>query len=217
MPVAPLPRLRLAIVNDYEIVVAGVRAMLAGHRELTVVPLDRLAVDTGSVDVVLYDNFAQRWQDHDHLEDLIEQSRAKVVVFTWTSEQTSIDRALALGAAGYLSKGLSATEIVAALQAIHRGETVVSPAHVRPETRDRATADWPGQADGLSSRESEILALITQGLSNDAIAAATYLSINSVKPYIRTAYLKIGVQTRAQAVRYGMQHGFEPARTSAVR
>ena len=57
-----------------------------------------------------------------------------------------------------------------------------------------------------------MLALITQGLSNQEIAERSYLSINSVKTYIRTAYRKIGVTRRSQAVVWGMQHGFEPDR-----
>jgi DNA-binding NarL/FixJ family response regulator len=215
MPLA-VPQINLAIVNDYEIVVAGVHAMLSGHPEVRLVQLDARALETGSVDVVLYDNFGQRWHDDRHLKDLIEHSRAKVVVFTWTFELTSISNALAAGASGYLSKGLSTTEIVTAIQAIHRGEVVTSAGHERTAARDRAKGEWPGQEHGLSPRESEILALITQGLSNDDIAAAAYLSINSVKSIIRTAYKKIGVKTRSQAVRYGMQHGFEPHRTSAV-
>jgi NarL family two-component system response regulator LiaR len=215
MPAAPPDNIRLAIVNDYEIVVAGIHAMLGGYREVTLVDLDDRALDAASVDIVLYDNFAQRWHDNNHLEDLIERSMAKVVVFTWTFENASVGRAFDAGASGYLSKGLSASEIVSALQLIHRGQKVTGRAHARTEAHD--AGHWPGQTKGLTSRESEILALITQGLSNDDIAAAAFLSINSVKTYIRSAYRKVGVQTRAQAVRYGMQHGFEPERTSAVR
>jgi DNA-binding CsgD family transcriptional regulator len=63
---------------------------------------------------------------------------------------------------------------------------------------------------GLTAREAEVLALITQGFSNQEIAERSYLSINSVKTYIRTAYRKIGVTRRAQAVVWGMKHGFEP-------
>jgi DNA-binding CsgD family transcriptional regulator len=55
-----------------------------------------------------------------------------------------------------------------------------------------------------------VLAFITQGLSNKEIARDAYLSINSVKSYIRTAYRKIGVERRSQAVVWGMQHGFTP-------
>ena len=217
MPEASAPRLRLAIVNDYEIVVAGVRSMLSGHPEVTLVDLDDRALHTGSVDVVLFDNFAQRWHDNSHLEDLVAGSLAKVVVFTWTFDSAAISRAYEAGASGYLSKGLSAAEIIAALQSIHLGHQVTCPAHELTETLHEDVGAWPGQAEGLSPRESEILAFITQGLTNEEIAAAAYLSINSVKTYIRTGYRKIGVQSRAQAVRYGMQHGFEPARTSAIR
>ena len=74
----------------------------------------------------------------------------------------------------------------------------------------------PGREAGLTAREAEVLALITQGLSNQEIAQRSYLSINSVKTYIRTAYRKIGVERRAQAVVWGMQHGFEPDRTRIV-
>lgn len=70
--------------------------------------------------------------------------------------------------------------------------------------------DWPRRDVGLSPREAEVLALITQGLTNLEIAERSYVSINSVKTYIRAAYRKIGVTSRSQAVRWGMQHGFEP-------
>ena len=77
-------------------------------------------------------------------------------------------------------------------------------------------ADWPGREIGLTQRESEVLALITQGLTNQEIADKAYISINSVKTYVRTAYRKIGVSRRAQAVSWGMDHGFRPQRARTV-
>ena len=68
----------------------------------------------------------------------------------------------------------------------------------------------------LSAREAQVVALIVQGLSNAEIAATAFLSINSVKTYIRTAYRKIGVTRRAQAVVWGMTHGFAPDGLSGV-
>jgi DNA-binding CsgD family transcriptional regulator len=62
----------------------------------------------------------------------------------------------------------------------------------------------------LTDRESEILALITQGKSNAEVAALTYLSPNTVKSYIRAAYRKIGVESRTQAVLWGVKNGFTP-------
>ena len=69
--------------------------------------------------------------------------------------------------------------------------------------------DWPGREEGLTEREAEIIALITQGKSNDEIAAVSYLSKNSIKSYIRSAYRKIGVTSRTQAVLWGVDHGFK--------
>ena len=70
--------------------------------------------------------------------------------------------------------------------------------------------DWPGRQEGLSDRESEILALITQGKSNTEVARLTFLSPNTVKTYIRSVYRKIGVASRTQAVLWGVAHGFTP-------
>jgi two-component system, NarL family, response regulator LiaR len=69
---------------------------------------------------------------------------------------------------------------------------------------------WPGQTEGLTVRESEVVAHITLGLSNKEIASRAYLSINSVKSYIRSAYRKMGVTTRSQAVLWAVHHGFLP-------
>ena len=87
------------------------------------------------------------------------------------------------------------------------------------ETESASTVvagEWPGQEAGLSARESEIIALITKGLTNQEIAERAYLSINSVKSYIRSAYRKIGVTRRSQAVAWAMQNGFEPDRVRRV-
>ena len=70
--------------------------------------------------------------------------------------------------------------------------------------------DWPGRGEGLTDREAEILALITQGKSNAEVAAHTYLSPNTVKSYIRTIYRKIEVGSRTQAVLWGVKNGFTP-------
>jgi len=70
---------------------------------------------------------------------------------------------------------------------------------------------YAGEADGLSPREATVLGRVVQGLSNQEIADELYLSINSVKTYIRSAYRKIEAVSRAQAVAWGIQHGFPAA------
>ena len=76
--------------------------------------------------------------------------------------------------------------------------------------RTSSGLDWPGRGEGLTDREAEILALITQGKSNAEVAALTYLSPNTIKSYIRTIYRKIDVLSRTQAVLWGVKHGFTP-------
>ena len=84
-----------------------------------------------------------------------------------------------------------------------------------PAAAGAGTADWPGREHGLSDRESEVLSLICQGLSNQQVAQNLYLSINSVKTYIRTLYRKIGVESRSQAVIWGLGHGFTSSRATS--
>ncbi|MGY2702333.1 MULTISPECIES: LuxR C-terminal-related transcriptional regulator [unclassified Nocardioides] len=207
--------IRVAIVNDYEIVVAGVAAMLAPHQDrVNVVELDAGVRVVSDVDVILYDTFGQIQGDGVDLEDLVHGSDARVVIFSWNIQAGLVRTALDRGASGYLSKGMSADEIVAGLEAVHTGETVTPRGTAEPG--DRIAGEWPGRDRGLTARESEVLALITQGLSNQEIAERTYLSINSVKTYIRTAYRKIRVARRSQAVAWGMQHGFEPDRVRSI-
>ena len=109
---------------------------------------------------------------------------------------------------GYLSKTLPAADLVAAIEAVHAGEIVIS--EHRGRTPSAPGLDWPGRLEGITDRESEILALITQGMSNAEVARLTYLSPNTVKSYIRSVYRKIGATSRTQAVLYGIRHGFAP-------
>jgi len=77
-----------------------------------------------------------------------------------------------------------------------------------------SSGTWPAQDLGLTEREAGILALITQGLRNEEIAHRSYLSINTVKSYIRSAYRKMGVESRSQAILWGVDHGFVKRRSS---
>ena len=114
-----------------------------------------------------------------------------MVVYTWNFHPDLVASATEQGVHGYLSKALPARDLVAALEAVHAGEFVVS--EVPGRVRTAPGLDWPGRDEGLTDRESEILALITQGSSNADVASQTYLSPNTVKSYIRSVYRKIGV------------------------
>ncbi len=176
---------------------------------IEVIEMDANRMVEHDVDIALYDSFAQPEADEQSLGLLVANPRAsKVVVYTWNFHPDLVARACALGARGYLSKTIPARDLVAAIEAVHAGETVISD----PPGRERRVTglDWPGRGEGLTERESEVLALITQGRSNADVAAMTYLSPNTVKSYIRNIYRKIGASSRTQAVLWGVAHGFAP-------
>ena len=205
--------LRIAIVDDYAVVIAGVASFLAAER-IDVVETGASMPVLTDVDIVLFDTFGQVQGDGIDLEDFVRDSGAKVVIYSWNLQPEMIRDAVAAGARGYLSKVLTGPEIVAALERVMNGEIVILPGD--NETSVDGAGDWPGRAAGLTPREAEILALITQGLTNQEIADRVYLSINSVKTYIRTAYRRIGVERRSQAVLWGVANGFEPDQLRTV-
>lgn len=204
------PPIRVALVDDYDVVLLGLAQMLDQYRDRVIIA----EIDTNEplkdiVDIVLYDSFAQPESDHDEISVLVENPRARrVVLYTWNFHPDLIRTARQQGVHGYLSKTLPARDLVAALEAVHAGQVIVSD----PPPRARSTSglNWPGRGEGLTDRESEILALITQGKSNAEVAALTFLSPNTVKSYIRTIYRKIDVASRTQAVLWGVNNGFTP-------
>jgi DNA-binding NarL/FixJ family response regulator len=200
----------VALVDDYDVVVLGLAQMLEQYRDrLVIAEIDTNKGLHDAVDIVLYDSFAQPESDHEEIRVLVQNPRARhVVVYTWNFHPDLVEQARDQGVHGYLSKALSARELVAALEAVHAGEIVFS----EPPRRARSAngLNWPGRADGLTDREAEILALITQGKSNAEVATLTYLSPNTVKSYIRTVYRKINAGSRTQAVLWGVANGFTP-------
>jgi DNA-binding NarL/FixJ family response regulator len=207
---APDSPILIALVDDYDVVVAGVAQMLYQYRErVLVAELDANASLADKVDIVMYDSFAQPESDHHEIAALVRNPRARrVVVYTWNFHPDLIEQARRQGVHGYLSKTLAARDLVAALEAVHAGETVISDAPQR--ARSAVGLDWPGRGEGITDREAEILALITQGKSNAEVATLTFLSPNTVKSYIRNVYRKIGAASRTQAVLWGVEHGFTP-------
>ena len=205
---------RIAIHDDYELVVAGVAALLSPYADrIEVIELDSNEPTTSDVDIVLYDTFGQDQGERIDFASISVAGTPKVVVFSWNLQPELVEGAVSNGAAGYLWKGMPVADMVDAIEKVHAGQTITPPEATRPDTEAGA---WPGKEFGLSGREAEVVALITQGLTNQEIADRVYLSINSVKTYIRTAYSKIGVQRRAQAVAWGLNNGFEPDHVRTV-
>ena len=129
-PARSEPRpVRLALVDDYEVVLRGVAHMFEQYKDqIEIVEIDTNEPVSQHVDIALYDTFAQPEANRAGIETPVANPRAhKVAVYTWAFAPELIDAALAKGACGYLSKTLQAAELVDALLRIHAGEVVVSP------------------------------------------------------------------------------------------
>ncbi len=206
--------LKLAVANEYPLVIAGLYALLQPYKDrVNVVETVVNAPVVSEVDVVLRGTLDS---PHAPLPDprrLLGSRNAKLVVYGWDSSEGEVRAALASGASGYISKTLPVEDLVDALERVHRGERVVRSGGGDLDEAD-GLSRWPGDEHGLSARESEVLALICQGLSNAEISQQAYIGINTVKTYIRSAYRKIGATTRPQAVIWGLSHSFatEPQR-----
>lgn len=194
--------LRIALIDDHELVGQGLTQMLepfAGRVRL--VDADARSSVRERVDVALFDPNARSLD----VETLLAAADARrLAVYSWTLEPDRVKESLRHGADGCLSKCLSAADLVDALERINAGEIVVT--EDRPAGRGRSS----GHRNVLTVRESEIIALITQGLSNQEIAERAFLSINTIKSYIRSSYRKMNVTTRSQAVLWGIDHGMRP-------
>lgn len=215
-PMTDGPPLRVAILNDYEIVVKGLARMFEPFSErIGVVEVTASKPAASECDIALYDTFSQTQEVPSDIEEVLRESHAKrLVIYSWNLHPELVKASLRRGASGYLAKRLDAAELVRSLERIHAGEIVVTadPTEPVPEA-----GDWPGRRQGLTTRESEIIALITQGLSNQQIADRAFLSINSVKSYIRSSYRKMAVTSRSQAVLWGIENGFRPDHVRLLR
>jgi DNA-binding NarL/FixJ family response regulator len=143
----------IALVDDYDIVVMGVAHILEQYSDrVTIAELDSNQDVADTVDIVLYDSFAQPESDHEEISVLVRNPRARhVVMYTWNFHPELIDTARARGVHGYLSKALPARDLVAALEAIHAGEIVISEPPARARTLNGL--NWPGRNEGLTDRE----------------------------------------------------------------
>ena len=117
---------------------------------------------------------------------------------------------LAMGVADVMSMDVTAESLLERLERAAEGRRI-APAAVRRHARDAARL-----AAGLTEREVAVLELIAAGLSNHQIAAELYVSINTVKTYVRTAYRRIGVTSRSQAVIWAMRQGLGPQTEAPV-
>jgi NarL family two-component system response regulator LiaR len=189
--------IQVALVNDAELVLRGLEAMLQPFSDrLTVTELDVHDNPGGNVEIAFFDTHGHPWGGVDRVHSLAGDTRVgAVVVYTWQLPPGQLDVVLAAGARGVLSKSIPAVDLADSLLAIDAGETIVSPAFRGPGDPER-----PGPDLDLTSRESDVAALLARGLSNREIAAALFISEHTVKTHLKSIFRKAGVASRARAI-----------------
>lgn len=198
--------LRVTLVDDSDLAAAGIEALLAPYSDRVLLVRNRDALaHPESVDVVLYEPLNLSGTASAMLRDLLGRVEAQTAVFSWAA----VGELPTATARPYLSKNLSGSGLVVRLEEVASGrfaEAVTGPAvHVVDEV---VIDPHVGQSQSvLTPRETEIIALIVAGMSNREIGDELTLSVNSVKTYIRTAYRKMGVARRTQAMRWALDHG----------
>ncbi|MCL4423142.1 MAG: response regulator transcription factor [Actinobacteria bacterium] len=200
-------------------VLEGLETMLRHYRDQVVIAgkardgselLSQL--DQCRPDVVLMDVRLRGESGLDLAPEVIKRApHCKIVFLTVYDDEPYLFQALRLGASGFLLKHTSGADLVSQLKRVMSGEIVVDPAMAGrvalTAARLQAGELWPGAHLGLTQRESEVLALMTFGLSNRAIAGRLVIGEETIKSHVGSIYRKLGAKDRAHAVAIALREG----------
>ena len=209
--------LRLLVVDDHEVVRQGLVALLDRRDGFQVV------AEAGTVAEALEQ--ARRHEPEIVIMDVrlpdgsgIEACReiraelpaTKVVMLTSYPDEEAVLSAIVAGASGYLLKQVRARDLVAALEAVGRGESLLDPA-VTEKVLERIRRIASGSQDTdelsqLTGQERKILLLVAEGMTNKEIAAEIFLSDKTVKNYVSSILAKLNLERRAQAAAFVAKH-----------
>jgi len=212
--------LRILIVDDHAVVRTGLRAVLEDEEGLEAVGEAASAQESLAKaqalrpDVVLMDIRMGQGDDASGI-DACRQIRSdlpetQVIMFTSYGERESVLSSIMAGATGFLTKNVSHAQLVEAIRAVGRGESLLDPAATRDviERLAELSKASPGAKDALSEREKEIILLVAQGYTNKEIAAKLVLSPYTARNHVIRILDKLGLSRRseaaAQAVKLGL-------------
>jgi DNA-binding NarL/FixJ family response regulator len=210
---------RVLLVDDDDLMRAGLRAILSSDDRVEVVgessdgrsALD--AVRRERPDVILMDI---RMPGLDGIaatrEILAVSQRVRIVILTTFEEDDYIFDALAAGASGFLLKRTSPEDLLAAIQAVASGDTLLSPSVTRVVVdrvarAPRTSPDVAGRLDELTPRERQVLELVARGRSNTEIAEELVVEESTVKTHVKHVLAKLGLRDRVHAVIFAYESG----------
>jgi DNA-binding NarL/FixJ family response regulator len=203
--------IRVLVADDHAVLRAGLEQLLAGEPDLEVVGSASDGAEAVAAaralrpDVVLMDLQMPGVDGVSATRTIVGEELADVLVLTSYSDAERIVGALDAGALGYLLKDADPDEVLRGIRAVARGESPLNPRAAREllgsrRTTSTATAD-------LTPRETEVLALVRQGLANKQIARRLGISERTVKAHLTSTFQRIGVVDRTQAALWAERHG----------
>jgi NarL family two-component system response regulator LiaR len=192
--------IRVALVNDYMIVLEGLRALLrSSEPEIHVIEIDIRKGPKRGVDVTLLDTYGELESLAGRVRSLgSDSSNGAIVVFSFSDRPQAVQRAMRAGAQGFISKAVPREQIIDGIRAAASGDRIVLTQRSQHAHIDEALR-WPGREVGLTERESELLSLLSTGMTNRELGSHLYVSENTIKTQLRHLYLKLDVRNRAQA------------------
>ena len=202
--------LRVMIVDDHPIVREGLRGMLAAETDIEVAGEAASGDEAVALvprirpDVVLLD---LRMPSGDGVSAIERLPGYRILMLTTFQDDSGIVRAIEAGAAGYLLKDASRADLAAAVREVAAGRRVLSPAVSARLAQVRAAPARPA----LSARETEVLALVAEGLSNAEIGDRLHIGQATVKTHLLRVFTKLNVSDRTAAVMTALEHGLLPA------
>jgi DNA-binding NarL/FixJ family response regulator len=212
-------RVRLLIVDDHEVVRLGLRALLGSRPEFEIVgdaTTVSQAVATAEMsqpDVVIMD---VRLPDGTGVEACREikasRPQTQVVMLTSYADAEAVEASVIAGAAGYVLKGSSASDLIRAVQVAASGGSLLDPV-VTARLLDRfrrLTSGDDHPSDPLTPQEQRVLALIAEGRTNREIGQVLHISEKTVKNYVTTLLAKLQLRRRTEAAAYAARRGIRP-------
>lgn len=201
---------RVMVADDHAVVRAGIVALLAAEPGLEVVgeASDGLEAVEQALELrpaVVVMDVRMPGLTGDAATARIREAapEVRVLVLTTYESDASILAAIEAGASGYLLKAAPADELIAGVRSVAAGEVALSPA-IAAQLVSRMRAPAP---TALTPRETEVLRLVAEGLSNRAIGERLYVGEATVKTHLLRAFEKLGVNDRTRAVTLAMERG----------
>lgn len=205
--------IRVLLVDDHEIVRMGLRAVLSGVGDFEIVgeagTAEECIEKTREIqpDVILMDVRLPGRSGIEACRDVLaERSEIKVIMLTSYADEDAIVASILAGAQGFVMKEVSSDALTKAIMTVASGGTIMDSVLTRNVLEKIQNNDFSKfQKEHLTERESEILSLIGQGLTNREIARSTYLSENTVRNYVSSILHKLGFKNRSQATVYALE------------